>query len=260
MQMPEKTGEQVPFDVERDITKKDWEQMLSHLENSRGPGLSKYYKMFAYMSLLQKDKLPPISEKAGGELSWEIETSRNFGTWDIFFDTVWAAHVLQADMDESITLSGVDRDQIASIIEKSEDDEKWSEAMQYLYKLQMIDPKGEWGNFEHHIVEGSKSWAHNAPSNTMETSLYIRFVACMRIVRPEVELRIPQAMWNQSRTLLDFYRMRGQWDTFAEYAWYMKLAAADEVRLNEDRQIEITSQKRLPAEDRISPMPDTLAL
>jgi hypothetical protein len=260
MQVPERqSNEEKPFDVVRDISKKDWVRMLSRLDDERGENLTRHYELYAYMSLIGRDVLPPLPSDAAQHLADEIEHWKDFDEWDGFLEVAWSSGILRG-ADGEISLGELERTGIRTLIEKEEDDEDWSKAALRILQAQMIDRKHTWDFQGQTSNEDALQWAQDSGGKISQAYPFMRFAGCIRPIHPEMKIIIEPRMWQAAHELLDSCRETGAWRMFAQLAWYMKLASADEVRLTKDRQLEVIS-RRAASRDKDTPqMPDTLSL
>ena len=245
---PEKQTE-LPFDVERDVSKEDWERMWQSLENSR-----KYDNQIDFSTTAMCFKIldPKVdlnlneADLDGMRSNLEMFRNKIPSDWQNFYKQAAELKIIDPKIDIKLDKARWDgempRDAIAkSLLESSEHNINWHGFATCSMRIKIIDPgmdlnldESIW-NEMHQELEGYRS--HNNWKG------FARQATEMKILDPKIELNLDRGAWEGMHQKLEMCRSFKFVRDFMQQVKNMKILAAEKLEVTENG-LELTMSKK----------------
>ena len=275
LEEPEKKKESgLSFDPERDITEEDWDRMKHEFdkiqEKIQGhihtvPDLYGFSVLGYSMKILFTDRLPEgnindfMGEIFAADLKYEPDTGMYSDEFLSFLMhmAILSPQKLRDEMAKynmgKFTISSLE----ARLIDGRRND--WHKFSRYAIMVKIIFPKEETGvDFSQEDWRGMKDWLdQNQKMSDLRT--VVKHLVAMKILFPDRfhEIDVEAIIWKSFDKRLTKERVVYMLPAFAELAAYLKLLAAEEIKIT-DQGLEVIMQKEKPEfKKETPPMPQT---
>lgn len=242
---PEQQAE-LPFDVERDITEKDWQKITEELENNR------YRTWFFAKQAMAVKVLNPNYDLKLDQNDWkrledELENCKESKEKNKKFDIINLVMCMKAlDPSRKNDMDSKSWDKIDNLLKHDKKHKNWWSFLHLASAARIVDQNRDLGIDEATLLELKKERVNDFGSTAM----------CLRILDPEHFLNPDTAEWEDMKKKLSECRKKQNRNDFIDQAMSMAILAAEEVKVT-DKGLEVKMRKDGSLGGGTPPLPET---
>ncbi len=225
---PEKQAE-LPFDVERDITKEDWEKLRDGLEKNRQESNWYGYSSRAMqMKILDPSQVLNLDQHVWNGMKETLEVHRRNREWYGYSTRAMQMKILDPKRDLNIDRAAWQG--MTDTLEGYRKTNMWDDFSQLAMDIKILDPKQDLGldpvawKAMVATLETSKVGGHLDAWRAME----------LKIIDPNQDLNINASVWREMKDRLEEFRREDSAYDFSWQAMAMKILVAEEVKVTEN--------------------------
>ncbi len=240
---PEKQTELL-FDVERDISKEDWEGINMKIEGCiLNNSWSDYASQAMKVKILDPSKNIGRDDNARQGMERKLDAYKSSNKidneWGSFLSQAMAMKILDPETD--VGLNNDIEQRLGGFLDTLRNRPR--SFCFHAMEMKIISPNMVLNIGETIWKEMEKDLESQRVSNNWIA--FARDAVAMKILNPAVDLKLDNRAWEGMRAKLEYYRVEPNehWPNFFEQAMNMKILAAEEVKIT-DKGLEINMRKK----------------
>ena len=249
---PEKQG--IVFDLEREISKEDWEMIKDQLmEYKKTRQWAAFDNTAAHMKILDPSIELGLDEHILAESKESLKGFQGFGdkNWDYFTAQASDIKILYPEAD--LNLDEAAWQEMRAVLENDRVEKRlWHLPLQMM-RMKILDPSADISlNTEDRNMLLQELKTYKSFDNAVE---FAATASATKAVDSKVDVGLDQKTWNQIKDLVETNKNKKDWNGVLILTMFMKFLVSEKVEIT-DKGVEITMPEKKLADTEVPLVPE----